>query len=69
MSAARRFEVRLTRHRDRVDSVEVVDLDDLEVVLFWDLEAREATRRAEALRADLRELGEDEFLAKWHAIP
>ena len=67
MTAARRFEVHVQRHPDRVDSVEVVDLDDGEVVLFWDLEAREATRRAEALRADLHRLEADEFLARWSA--
>ncbi|WP_205696053.1 hypothetical protein [Conexibacter sp. SYSU D00693] len=65
MSAARRFEVRVQKHPDRVDSVEVVDLDDLEVVLLWDLEAREAAHRAEALRADLRRLDADAFLARW----
>lgn len=69
MSAARRYEVRVARHPDRVDSVEVVDLDDGEVVLFWDLEAREATRRAEALRIDLHQLDADEFLARWSAVP
>jgi len=68
VSAARRFEVRVGRHRDRIDSVEVVDLEDGEVALFWDLEAREATRRAEALRADLLRLDEDEFLARWTTV-
>ena len=69
MSAHRRYEVRGARHPDRVDSVEVVDLDDGEVVLFWDLEAREASRRAEALRADLHRLDADEFLARWSVEP
>ena len=69
MSAARRFEVRVARHPDRVDSVEVVDLDDGEVVLFWDLEARDASHRAEALRADLHRLDADEFLARWSVEP
>jgi hypothetical protein len=67
VTAARRYEVRLTRYRDRVDSVEVVDLDDGEVVLFWDREAREASRLAEALRADLLRMESEEFLARWAA--
>lgn len=59
-----RFDVRVGRGRDRIDTVEVIDLDDLEVVLFWDCTPRQATRMAEAIRADLR-LGDDEFLARW----
>ncbi len=68
-AASSRYEVRVARHRDRIDSVEVVDLDDGEVVLFWDLEAREASHRAEALRADLHRLDDGEFLARWSAEP
>ena len=50
---------------DRVDHIEVVDNDDLEVVLFWDVPAR-ATQRIEAeLRADLDTLDADEFYARW----
>lgn len=53
---------------DRVDHVEVQCLDDLEVVLFWDVPARETTRVEEALRADLEGLSADEFLARWSAV-
>lgn len=53
---------------DRVDLVEVQSLDDLEVVLFWDVPARETTRVEEALRADLEGLSADEFLARWSAV-
>lgn len=50
---------------DRVDLIEVVSLEDLEVVLFWDIPARETQRVEAALRADLERLEADEFLAAW----
>ena len=53
---------------DRVDHIEVVSLDDLEVVLFWDVPARETQRVEAALRADLERLDADEFLASWSAF-
>jgi hypothetical protein len=53
---------------DRVDHIEVVDNEDLEVVLFWDVPVR-ATQRIEAeLRADLDALDADEFYARWAAF-
>lgn len=59
------YDVLLRRRRDRVDSVELVDLDDGEVVLFWDATPKQARRMAEALRADARRLPADELLARW----
>lgn len=53
---------------DRVDHVEVQSLDDLEVVLFWDVPARETTRVEAALRADLEALEAEDFLARWRAV-
>lgn len=53
---------------DRVDHVEVQCLDDLEVVLFWDVPARDTARVEAALRADLENLARDEFLARWSAV-
>lgn len=50
---------------DRVDHIEVVEIDSGEAVLFWDVHAREATRMARALRADLAHLEADDFLARW----
>jgi hypothetical protein len=50
---------------DRVDHVEVVDVDDGEVVLFWDLLARDARRVVTLLRADLLALEDREFLERW----
>lgn len=53
---------------DRIDQVEVQSLDDLEVVLFWDVPAHLTTRVEAALRADLETLGAEDFLARWSAV-
>ncbi len=52
----------------RVDHIEVVSLDDLEVVLFWDVHARDTGRMEAALRADLERLEPGEFLARWATV-
>ncbi len=52
----------------RIDRLEIVDIETVETVLFWDREAREATRMARALHADLAQLEVEDFLAKWSAI-
>jgi hypothetical protein len=70
------YEVRVTRTGrtpgllagGRVDHIEVVGIDDLEVVLFWDVPARATLRMEEALRADLERLDADEFLERWAAV-
>ena len=49
----------------RIDHLEVVDVASGEVVLFWDLAAPEAAKRARRLREDLAGLDEQEFLARW----
>lgn len=59
------FEVKVLRHPDRNDTVEVVDLDDMEVVLFWDCTPRQATRMAAAIREDLARLPPDVFFERW----
>jgi hypothetical protein len=51
--------------RHRTDRVEVVSIDDGEVVLFWELAPREATKLIKALRADLVGLEAEEFVAIW----
>ena len=74
MRADRVYRVLLTRggpapvmlaEPDRVDVVEVVELDSGEVVLFWDARPRDARRLAEHLQADLRALEADEFMTRW----
>ncbi|MEA2194209.1 MAG: hypothetical protein QOG42_643 [Solirubrobacteraceae bacterium] len=49
----------------RIDHLEVVEVASGEVVLFWDLPAPEAARRARRLREELGALDEEEFLARW----
>ena len=51
--------------RHRTDRVEVVSVDDGEVVLFWELAPRQATKLVKALRADLVGLEAEEFVAIW----
>jgi hypothetical protein len=50
---------------ERVDHIEVVDIADGEVVLFWDLLPHQTGRMARALKADLAALEADAFLRKW----
>jgi hypothetical protein len=50
---------------DRVDHVEVVEIDSGEVVLFWDTTPSQTGRLARALKADLAQLEAREFLARW----
>lgn len=52
----------------RVDHIEVVEIDSGEVVLFWDCPPQSAARRARALRADLAQLEDREFLARWSTV-
>lgn len=51
--------------RRRVDRIEVVSIDDGELLLYWELPAKEATRLLRQLRADLAGLEAAEFLALW----
>jgi hypothetical protein len=58
-------EGRLFRPSERLEHVEVVEVDTGEVVLFWDTRPRETGKLARALRGDLAQMQADEFLAKW----
>ncbi len=49
----------------RLDRIEVVSIDDGEVVLFWDLAAKDASRLLRDLRADLAEMEVGAFMHKW----
>lgn len=77
MSAARGYEVKVTRSGiapgrlappGRFDLVEVISLEDMEVVLFWDVPARDTARMEAALREELARMGEEEFLSRWSAV-
>ena len=50
---------------ERLDHVEVVEIDSGEVVLFWDTVPAQTGKLARALRADLAQLEADAFVARW----
>ena len=51
--------------RHRLDRIEVVSIDDGEVVLYWDLPAKQASRLLKMLRTDLVSMDAEEFLRAW----
>jgi hypothetical protein len=51
--------------RDRLDRIEVVSIDDGEVMLFWELPAKRASKLLKALRVDLVSLDADQFISRW----
>jgi hypothetical protein len=74
MKANRAFELIVSRgglepaflaDPDRLDRIEVVSIDDGEVVLYWDLPAKEASRLLKALRTDLAGMDAEEFISTW----
>jgi hypothetical protein len=50
---------------NRTDRIEVVSVDDGEVILFWTVNPKEASRLLKLLRADLASLDAEEFFDKW----
>jgi hypothetical protein len=74
MRANRVFHLSVTRggrepafiaDRRRLDRIEVVSIDDGELVLYWELPAKEAAAVVKRLRADLAQLEAEEFVALW----
>jgi hypothetical protein len=53
---------------ERVDHVEIVEIDSGEVVLFWDRPPQAASRLARALREELSGLEADEFISRWATV-
>ena len=49
----------------RTDRIEVVSVDDGEVILYWTVNPKQASRLLKLLRADLASLDADEFFDKW----
>ena len=49
----------------RTDRIEVVSVDDGEVILYWTVAAKQASKLLKLLRADLASLDADEFFDKW----
>jgi len=52
----------------RLDHIEVVEIDSGEVVLFWDRPPQAASKLARALRADLAQLEDEAFFARWATV-
>jgi hypothetical protein len=74
MRANRAYELIVTRggrepaflaDEERLDRIEVVSIDDGEVTFFWELPVKRASRLLKELRADMIELGAEEFFDKW----
>lgn len=51
--------------RTRLDRIELVSVADEEVVLLWDLPAKQATRLLKQLRGDLIALDAEQFITRW----
>lgn len=49
----------------RLDRIELISIEDGEVVLYWDLPAKRASKLLRSLREDLVGLEADEFIARW----
>jgi hypothetical protein len=54
--------------RRRLDRIEVVSIDDGEVILYWDLPAKQAAKLLKLLRADIVNLDADEFIPTWGGL-
>jgi hypothetical protein len=74
MKANRAYELKVRRGSrvpallappDRHDHVEVVEIASGEVVLFWDTGPADTGRLSRALKADLAQLEEHQFLERW----
>lgn len=51
--------------RHRLDRIEIVSIEDGEVVLYWDLPAKRASKLLRELRADLVGLDAEAFIRAW----
>ena len=50
---------------NRTDRIEVVSVDDGEVILYWEVDPKQASKLLKLLRADLASLDAEEFFDKW----
>ena len=50
---------------NRIDRIEVVSVDDGEVILYWEVDVKQASKLLRLLRADLVSLDSEEFFDKW----
>jgi hypothetical protein len=49
----------------RTDRIEVVSVDDGEVILYWEVDPKQASKLVKLLRSDLASLDAEEFFDKW----
>jgi hypothetical protein len=59
------LEPRFMADARRQDRIEVVSIDDGEVVLYWEVQAKVAARLLKELRLDLVSLDAEAFIDKW----
>jgi hypothetical protein len=53
---------------DRLDHVEVVEIEGGEVVFLWDMPPQAASRVAREVREDLNLMEREDFLARWSTV-
>jgi hypothetical protein len=53
---------------ERVDHIEIVEVDSGEAVLFWDRPPHSASKLARAVRVDLNALEAGEFIERWSTV-
>ena len=53
---------------DRLDHVEVVEIEGGEVVFLWDMPPQTASRVAREVREDLNLMEREDFLARWSTV-
>jgi hypothetical protein len=58
----------LIANHDRVDHVEIVEVDSGEVVLYWDCPAPRASQLVRMLREELAQMEAADFLDRWIAV-
>jgi hypothetical protein len=55
-------------NHDRLDHIEVVEIEGGEVVFLWDLPPQTASRVAREVREDLNLMEREDFLARWSTV-
>ena len=69
MKANRAYELIVTKGNrldlNRIDHLEILEVDSGEVVLFWDTLRSQTGKLSRALKRDLAQLDAEPFLAKW----
>jgi hypothetical protein len=53
---------------ERLDHIEVVEIEGGEVVFFWDLPPQSTSRIAREVREDLNLMEREDFLARWSTV-